>query len=76
MPDGCDGLAVETFEQVIMENNLRTKLQEAKSCCENEILSAIKKFSETTGLKVEDIEYKEERYSGWVSQRVEITTRI
>jgi len=55
-----------------MENDLRTKLQEAKSCCENEILSAIKKFSETTGLKVENIEYKEERYGEWVSQRVEI----
>lgn len=59
-----------------MENDLKEKMRDAKSCCEREILSAIRNFSETTGLKVENIEYKEERYGKWVSQRVEITTRI
>ena len=66
----------EILGEVIMENDFRKKLQEAKSCCENEILSAIKKFSETTGLQVEDVHYLSQRNGTWISQSVEISTRI
>ena len=70
------GLATETFEQVIMKNDLRTKLQEAKSCCENEILEAINKFSEATGLQVVEIDYKTEDFGAFVNNSVEIHTKI
>lgn len=59
-----------------MENDLRTKLQEAKSCCENEILSAINKFSEATGLQVVEIDYKRENFDEFVNSSVEIHTKI
>ena len=59
-----------------MENNLRTKLREAKSSCENEILAAINKFSETTGLQVVEIDFKTEYFGGYLSRSVEIHTKI
>lgn len=59
-----------------MENDLREKMQEAKSRCEDKILAAIKEFSETTGLQVEDVHYLSQRYGTWITQSVEISTRI
>lgn len=59
-----------------MENDLRTKLQEAKICCEKEILSAIIKFSKTTGLQVVEMDFKTEYIGGDLSQSVEIHTKI
>lgn len=59
-----------------MENDLRIKLRDAKSCCEKEILSAINKFSEATGLQVVEIDYKTEYFGGCVSRSVEIHTKI
>jgi hypothetical protein len=59
-----------------MENDLRTKMREAKSCCEKKILSAINEFSETTGLQVVEIDFKREHFGGCLSQSVEIQTKI
>lgn len=59
-----------------MENDLRRKLREAKISCENEILSAIKNFSETTGLQVVEIDFKTGYFGGCQSLSVEIHTKI
>jgi len=59
-----------------MDKDLTKRLQEAKSCCEEEILSAIRKFSDATGLQVDSVDYQDRHYGSLVSQSVEITVRI
>lgn len=59
-----------------MENDLKKEMQDAKSRCEIEILSAIMKFSETTGLQVEDIHYITRHHGEWIEHSVELSTRI
>ena len=59
-----------------MDKDLRKKMQEAKSRCENKILAAIMEFSETTGLQVDDVHYQSQCDGEWISQSVEISTRI
>ena len=59
-----------------MENDLTTKMREAKSCCEKKILSAINEFYETTGLQVVEIDFKTGYFGGCQSLSVEIHTKI
>ena len=59
-----------------MEKELRNKMREAKISCEKKILSAIKEFSETTGLQVVEIDFKTEPFYGCLRQSVEVHTKI
>jgi len=48
-----------------MDKDLTKRLQEAKSCCEEEILSAIRKFSDATGLQVDSVDYQDVTTAAW-----------